>query len=51
MRKTKLTKKASRFISRKIKFLEAKEHIPPKQAQAMAYSYAKRRGFKIPKKK
>lgn len=48
--KVELSPEASKFISDKIAFLR-KEGRPEAQAQAMAYSYAKRKGFKIPNKK
>jgi hypothetical protein len=43
----KLSKDAQEFISKKIKLLIG-EGRPQKQAQAMAYSYAKKEGFDIP---
>lgn len=39
------SKKASKFISKKIKYLMDKEDRPQKQAVAMAYSYAKKEGL------
>jgi hypothetical protein len=45
--KEKLTDDAQDFISKKIKLL-VKEGRPMKQAQAMAYSYAKKEGYDVP---
>jgi hypothetical protein len=50
MAKRKLSKKAQSFISRKIKKL-LDEGYPQEQAVAVAYSYAKKRGFKVRKKR
>jgi uncharacterized protein YdaT len=50
MPKRKLSKKAQSFISRKIKKL-IDEGYSQKQAVAIAYSYARKRGFRVPKKR
>lgn len=47
----KLSKEAQAFISDKIKYLMDIDGMPRKQAVAVAYSYAEREGFKIPKRK
>lgn len=49
-RKTKLTKAAGRYIARKVRILRH-EGVPPKQAVAIAYSKARKRGFKVPKRR
>ena len=46
----KLSKKAREYISRKIKIL-MDEGYPQKQAVAIAYSYARRKGYKVPESK
>ena len=43
--KKKISKEASEFISKKIKYLMDKENKPQKQAIAMAYSYAEKEGL------
>jgi hypothetical protein len=50
MAKGKLSKKAQSYISRKIKKL-IKEGYPQKQAVAIAYSYAKKRRFRVGKRR
>jgi hypothetical protein len=45
-----MTDDAKDYISRKIKFLRD-EGKPENQAVAMAYSYARKKGFKVPQKK
>lgn len=44
----KLSPKAKKFISKKIS-KNIEEGRPPKQAQAIAFSQARQRGFKVPK--
>jgi uncharacterized membrane-anchored protein len=50
MAKRKLSKKAQSYISAKIKKL-IEEGYPQKQAIAIAYSYARKRGFKVRRKR
>ena len=50
MAKRKLSKKAQSYVSHKIKKL-LDEGYPKKQAVAIAYSYARRRGLKVGKKR
>jgi hypothetical protein len=50
MAKRKLSKKAQLYISAKIKKL-IEEGYPQKQAIAIAYSYARKRGFKVRRKR
>lgn len=45
-----LSLKARKWISRKIRFLVKKERRSQKQAAAIAYSMARKRGFKVPKR-
>ena len=45
----KLSRKAQDFISKKIAYLKDKEGKDDEQAQAIAYSFARRAGFRIPK--
>ena len=45
-----MTDDAKEFISKKIKFLRD-EGKPENVAQAIAYSYARKKGFKVPEKK
>jgi len=48
--KAKITPKARRFIKRKVRVLRH-EGVPEKQAVAIAYSKARKRGFKIPNRR
>lgn len=50
MAKLKMSLKARGFVGRKISLL-AKEGYPPKQRTAIAYSMARAKGYKLPKKK
>ena len=45
----KYSDKAQKYIGRKIKHLKEKEDVPQKQAVAMAHSYAKEKGYDVPK--
>ena len=48
--KRKISKKASMFIARKVKKLYDEGHTQS-QAVAIAYNYARKKGYKVPKKK
>ena len=50
-RKRKISKKASMFISRKIKKLVDEEDYSQNQAIAIAYSLARKKGYKVPRRK
>ncbi len=45
-----ISPKAERFISSKIKKLIKEEGYPPEQAVAIAFSMARKRGYKVPRR-
>ena len=49
-RKGKISKKARHYIMKKVDILIHDEGYQPKQAVAIAYSKARRKGYRIPKK-
>jgi hypothetical protein len=43
-----ISKAAQKFVHRKIRFLIAKEGRSPKQAVAIAFQLARKKGYKVP---